>query len=168
MSSMSDSNIGSGRWCAQRLNPSCRHTGRAAPAADSAPKIRSTTMRFLDNFTRSSSTLDPDVTRTASVKDKQISVPQGRSRTASSDRHRRVRSRGKIRRRAAARFAHRLGVPLTFFIPRQAPLGKTSSLDFTVPGQLHILRAALVGGLKNLHVGIRNLNNAFIFSTFRS
>ena len=75
MSSMSDSNIGFRPVARQRSESQLPpHWSRRATPPQTRPveKIRSTTMRFLDNFTRSSSTLDPDCTRTASVKDKQI------------------------------------------------------------------------------------------------
>ena len=45
---------------------------RTPPQTRPIEKVRSTTMRFIDKITRSSSTLDPDVTRTASCKDKQM------------------------------------------------------------------------------------------------
>ena len=75
MSSMSDSNIGFRPVARERSESQLPpHWSRRATPPQTRPieKVRSTTMRFLDNFTRSSSTLDPDCTRTASVKDKRI------------------------------------------------------------------------------------------------
>ena len=80
MSSMSDSNIGFRPVARQRSESQLPpHWSRRATPPQTRPveKIRSTTMRFLDNFTRSSSTLDPDATRTASVKDKQMMRGKG-------------------------------------------------------------------------------------------
>ena len=75
MSSMSDSNIGFRPVARQRSESQLPpHWSRRATPPQTRPieKVRSTTMRFLDKITRSSSTLDPDVTRTASCKDKQM------------------------------------------------------------------------------------------------
>ena len=80
MSSMSDSNIGFRPVARQRSESQLPpHWSRRATPPQTRPieKVRSTTMRFLDKITRSSSTLDPDVTRTASCKDKQMMRGKG-------------------------------------------------------------------------------------------
>ena len=77
LSSMSDSNIGFRPVIRTRERSESQlppHWSRRATPPQTRPieKVRSTTMRFIDKITRSSSTLDPDVTRTASCKDKQM------------------------------------------------------------------------------------------------
>ena len=106
MSSMSDSNIGFRPVARQRSESQLPpHWSRRATPPQTRPveKIRSTTMRFLDNFTRSSSTLDPDGTRTASVKDKQIMRCKDKQNRLVDRLDAFAQSRGKIRHRAAAR-----------------------------------------------------------------
>ena len=82
MSSISDSNIGFRPVVRTRERSESQlppHWSRRATPPQTRPieKVRSTTMRFLDKITRSSSTLDPDVTRTCSVKDKQMMRGKG-------------------------------------------------------------------------------------------
>ena len=82
LSSMSDSNIGFRPVIRTRERSESQlppHWSRRATPPQTRPieKVRSTTMRFLDKITRSSSTLDPDVTQTASCKDKQMMRGKG-------------------------------------------------------------------------------------------
>ena len=112
-------------------------------------------MRFLDNFTRSSSTLDPDATRTASVKDKQIMRGKDQQNRLVDRLDAAAQSRGKIRI-VRQHVSNRLAYRDVFHSIVEAPLRKI------IPGLtlLYLVNCIFFALLwwaasKNCDVGIR-------------
>jgi hypothetical protein len=168
---MSDSNIGFRPVIRTRERSESQlppHWSRRATPPQTRPieKVRSTTMRFLDKITRSSSTLDPDVTRTASCKDKQMMRGKDKQNRLVDRLDAFSQSRGKIRI-VRQHVSNRLAYRDVFHSIVEAPLRKI------IPGLtlLYLVNCIFFALLwwaasKDCDVGIRNFNNAFIFSTF--